>query len=107
MEKLKVIQDFAPDNCAELNVVSIEEMSITYSQGPDTNSPRDEFQHLKITTQNCGTGEDGWYFDIDTCGGHWSVDNPSQITEILEDFKKRFDMNITKVKDLKRYSNEY
>lgn len=80
-----------------VNVVGIEEMSITYMQLPDTNSSSDEYQHLKITTRTaCSVGKidtdkkDGYYFDITIPEGeHWSVDDGKEIQVIIEDFKER------------------
>lgn len=77
--------------------IGIEEMSITYTQLPDTNSSSDEYQHLTITNRMaCSVGKEetdkreGYYFDITIPEGeHWSVENGSELKAIIEDFKNR------------------
>lgn len=81
----------------ECMAVGIEEMSITYTQLPDTNSSSDEYQHLTVTTKTaCSTSKEetdkreGYYFDITIPEGkHWSIENGNEIKTIIEDFKNR------------------
>lgn len=78
---------------SEHSAVGIEQMSIVYTQPPDTCSGVDEVQHLTITTQ-CGesvsVGEEGFYFDISIPEGeHWSVESGEELSGLIEDFKKR------------------
>ena len=85
------------------NVVGIEEMSITYIQSADVCSNSDEVQHLTITTQMgeaVGDGMEGFYFNISIPEGkHWSVDEGSSLTDLVEDFKQRLYMTTKHSKD--------
>lgn len=102
MEDLKVTLGLIPENSID-NVVSIEQFSITYGQQADCNSNRDDYQSLKITARNSDIDENGWYFNLDTCGGHWSVNNPEDIAKIVEDFKMRMQVATIKEKDIKTF----
>lgn len=101
---MKVTIGYIPENCAEPNVVQINEMSITYCQSADTNSSRDEEQFLTITTSQAGCGEDDIYYNISTkdCD-HWSVNEPEELSYLLKDFISRLNLHITKSKELKTY----
>lgn len=80
--------------------VGIEEMSVMYVQPSDTNSERDEVQHLTITSRTaCAVSiedaikRNGFYFDITIPEGeHWSVNEGEELAAIVEDFKKRLYM---------------
>jgi hypothetical protein len=80
-----------------VNLVGIEEISVTYVQEPDTNSRSDEYQHLTVTTKTvCGVSKEdsekkeGFYFDITIPGGeHWSINDGDELKAIIEDFKRR------------------
>ncbi len=102
---MKVTLGFIPDNCTEPNVVQIDKMSITYTQNADANSNKDEYQYLTIESQNAGVSEDDLYYNIkvDT---HWSVYEPEQLADLVRDFKKRMELEITKVEDLKTYKRK-
>lgn len=84
----------------KVNLVGIDEMSITYMQEPDTNSESDEYQYLTVTSrQACAISkedaekEEGFYFDITIPEGqHWSVENGDDIKAVIDDFKKRIYM---------------
>lgn len=102
MSNLKVTLDYIPDDCIEENAVEINEFSITYTQNADTNSGRDEVQSITVFAENNGMGEDGWYLSFKT-NTKWSVSNPNEIKELLDDFLSRMNLNIVKVKDLKLY----
>lgn len=76
------------------NAIGIEQVSITYTQPADTNSPSDEVQHLTITTDMpCAATEDepeAFYFNITIPDGeHWSIDDGNSLKALIEDFKKR------------------
>ena len=81
----------------EINLVGIEEISITYMQEPDTNSTSDEYQHITITTrQACAPSkedaekEESYYFDISIPEGeHWSVNDGNELKAIIDDFINR------------------
>lgn len=90
----------------DISLVGIEEMSITYMQEPDTNSTRDEYQHLTITsktamgvTKEDAEKGDAFYFDItipDT--EHWSVCDGEDLKVLIDDFKKRLYMETSNKK---------
>lgn len=77
--------------------VGIEEMTITYTQPPDTWSDSDDIQSLTVKA-NCADccrtedaeKKDGFYFDITIPEGtHWSVDDGEELKALIDDFKKR------------------
>ena len=75
-------------------IVGIESMSVVYTKAPDTNSSSDEFQFLTVETQVAcsptledALNEQSYYFNIKT--DKWSVDDPDELSELLNDFKKR------------------
>lgn len=104
--KLKITLGYIPDNCTEELAVEISDFSITYCQQADTCSEKDDYQMLKITARNSGSGEDGWYYDLDTCGTHWSVDDDETIALLIKDFQKRMTLNVIKQADLKRFKRK-
>lgn len=68
--------------------IGIHKMSITYTQNADTNSERDEQQYLTIETEDVPDGSDLPYFfniKIEDCD-HWSIDEPSELSDLVEDF---------------------
>lgn len=72
------------------NYVGISEMSITYVQEPDCTEDQDgDYQELKIEARD---GGGGFFLNLKTNG--WSIDKPEDITEIVNDFKKRLDEKI-------------
>lgn len=81
----------------QVNLVGIEEISITYMQEPDTNSSSDEYQHITITSkQACGISKEeadkkeGFYFNITIPEGeHWSVDDGDELKALIDDFINR------------------
>lgn len=95
---MKVTLGYIPDNAIE-TAVAISAMSITYEQNADTNSYRNESQFLTIEAQNA-CGEDSWYYDlkIDT---KWSINDTEDIADLVRDFKKRMELEITKEDDIK------
>ena len=77
----------------EVNKVGIEKMTITYVQPADTDSDRDEEQFLEIEAMSvpcCDEGVLPYYYRIKT--DRWSVDEPGQIGELVEDFIRRLSM---------------
>lgn len=84
--------------------VGIEEMTVTYVQNADTNDIEEHYQRAKVTAVPVvgDLSEDGspYYFNVevlpfeeDDTQGHWSVDDGSEFTELIEDFKKRLNLN--------------
>lgn len=77
--------------------VGIEEMTITYTQPPDTRSDSDDIQLLTIAARyaDCCSIEDvkkgdAHYFDITIPEGtHWSVESGEELKALIDDFKKR------------------
>ena len=73
--------------------ITVEEMSVTYRQSPDTNSDSDEYQRIKLTTQ--WTGWDDlkdpfpYYINIEIPEGHWSIDGEEDMLKLIKDFKNR------------------
>lgn len=94
--------------------VGIEEMSVTYLQPADTNSPSDDVQHLTITSRTAcavGTDEaikrDGFYFDVTIPEGeHWSVDDGEGLAALVEDFRKRLYMGVEYLNDKPKTKEE-
>ena len=82
------------------NYVGIEEMSITYIQPADTNSPSGEIQLLTITSRTAASADidsiekqEGYYFDVSIPdGGHWSVEEGEELKSLVDDFKNRMYM---------------
>lgn len=81
--------------------VGIEEISITYIQPADTNSSRDEVQHLTLTTRAaCAVGVNdvanngcGFYFDVTIPDGeHWSINDGNDLSALVDDFRKRLEI---------------
>lgn len=73
-----------------VNKVGIYKMTITYVQPADTDSDMDDTQFLEIEAMNvpvCDEGVLPYYYRIKT--DRWSVDEPEQIAELVEDFIKR------------------
>jgi len=93
--------------------VGIDSMSVTYTQAADTNSSSDDVQLLTIKTQTAEApaldtveNQQGYYFDV-SIQGHWSVEDGSEIAELVDDFKKRLYANIPKeFEELRREDEE-
>ena len=66
------------------DVISIDEASITYLQGPDNNSASDEEQAITISADNNGVAR---YISIKT--DRWSINDVDDLVAIINDFKKR------------------
>ena len=64
--------------------VGIERFSITYFQENDNCDINNDGQFLTIEAQ---PGDTGFFLVIKT--KRWAIDEPKEIAEILEDFKKR------------------
>ena len=69
--------------------VGIAKMSITYIQTTDNNCEyQDVPQELTVTTEDTpASDDDEYYFVIST--ERWAIDNPEELTELLNDFKNR------------------
>ena len=94
------IEQWMSDNDGEV-AVGIEELSVTYIQPADTNSPSDEEQTIKLTSRcasaiRIGDTNDptnGFYVDIEIPeGGHWSVNDGEEMKTLIDDFFKRLNM---------------
>lgn len=72
------------------NYVGISEMSVTYVQEPDCTEDREgDYQKLRIEARD---GGGGFFLNLKT--DSWSIDKPEDITEIINDFKKRLNEKI-------------
>jgi len=69
------------------NQVLIEKMSITYLQDNDCVEPDTGGQELIIEIRDGGGGP---FFNIKTDG--WSIDDPNQLSELINDFKSRLNL---------------
>ena len=69
------------------NQVLIEQMSITYLQPNDCYEASEEGQALTISIRDGGGGP---FLHIKTDG--WSINNVNDITELVNDFNKRFNI---------------
>lgn len=74
--------------------VVFDDVSIKYTQNADCTEGNDEIQELDITSRNNGTAR---FINIKTEG--WSIDNPNDLVDIINDFCKRADINITTEED--------
>lgn len=90
------LEQWTSDNGGEV-AVGIEELSVTYIQPADTNSPSDEVQTIKLTSR-CASAVgidpiNGFYIDIEIPeGGHWSVSDGEEMKTLIDDFFKRLNM---------------
>lgn len=79
--------------------VGIMRMEITYVQPADTNSPGDDDQTLTISTEDVPVDdEEPYYYNIATT--RWSVNDPAEITALVDDFRAR--LGVAKAKGGKR-----
>ena len=68
--------------------VGIGRMEITYVQPADTNSPDDNDQKLTVSTEDVpACDEESYYYNIATT--RWSVNDPDEITALVDDFRAR------------------
>lgn len=62
--------------------VAVNKVSVEYTQEADSNS--DGLQFLEVSTEDAGAGV---YYVLKT--ERWSFDDPQELIDILNDFKKR------------------
>lgn len=68
---------------------SLDSISAVYSQNADTADDPDNFQVIKIETVSNGVGS---YINISLPeGGHWSIDDPNELIDLLKDFQSRYE----------------
>ena len=102
--KIEIIPYAFPESDGETCEIGIEKMSITYVQENDTNIRTEEnpVQTITIETEDaiCGREEalnkQSYYLTIKT--DRWAIDEPEDLTILLNDFKKRLYHNIEKLK---------
>jgi len=70
--------------CPEPEEIAISDIQAIYVQKADSNDDDNEFQELKIRTQDAGGGN---YFAIKT--KRWSFDDLDEFIKVLKDFKNR------------------
>ena len=79
--------------------VGIVRMEITYVQPADTNSPDENDQTLTISTEDIpGDDEEPYYYNLSTT--RWSINDPAEITDLVDDFRAR--LGVAKAKGGKR-----
>lgn len=78
--------------------VGIGRMEITYVQPADANSPDDADQTLTISTEDVPGDEEPYYYNLATT--RWSVNDPAEITALVDDFRAR--LGVAKAKGGKR-----
>ena len=66
------------------DIVSVDEVSVTYTQSNDCTQPELMVQTLTLTTRNNGIAR---FIHISTDG--WSISDAGELATILEDFKGR------------------
>ena len=72
----------------EVSQVGIGRMEITYVQPADANSPDDADQTLTVSTEDVPVDdEEPYYYNIATT--RWSVNDPAEITALVDDFRAR------------------
>ena len=91
--------------------IGITKMEITYTQEPDTNSRRDEYQYLTISTENtvCDyedvlNGEEGHYYIIKT--DKWAVNDANKLTKIFNDFHSRLMLGLEELQKKHKEQHE-
>lgn len=82
---MKIYEDYCnvPSNGFNKQGIFIDEFEVTYSQEPDTNSDRDEFQRITFFTLDNGCGK---YCNIKIPEGYWSFDNVKELIAMYYDF---------------------
>lgn len=73
--------DFTKDTNRE---VYIDDVSVTYCQDGDCTENRDDVQTLTVSARNNGVAR---FLNLKT--DNWSIDGIGELSEIIEDFKKR------------------
>ena len=87
--------------------IGIAEMSVTYTQNPDTNSRSDEYQYLTVKAVPCDMSDADYkegdepcsYYNVEIgspyeedtdSSKHWSIEDPEEIANIVRDFINRY-----------------
>lgn len=102
--KTEIIPYALPESNGKVCEVGIEKMSITYVQENDTNMCTEDnpIQTITIETEDaiCSREEalnkQGYYLTIKT--DRWAIDEPEDLTMLLNDFKDRLYYNVEKLK---------
>lgn len=102
--KTEIIPYALPESNAKVCEIGIEKMSITYIQEDDTNhGSKDDVQTITIETEDaiCNREEalnkQSYYLTIKT--NRWAVDEPEDLTMLLNDFKNRLYYNVEQLKE--------
>ena len=106
--RIEILPYALPESNGKVCEIGIEKMSITYIQENDTNmrTEDDPVQTITIEAEDaiCSREEalnkQGYYLVIKT--DRWAVDEPEDITMLVNDFKDRLYCNLQKLK-----ANEY
>ena len=82
---MKIHESYSGQKLNKRGEIAISEVSVTYVQDADSNSPDDEVQELIVARENAGGGD---YITISTT--RWSINDVDELIAVLEDFKTRF-----------------
>lgn len=74
----------------ENNEIALDDVSVTYTQNADCMSRDDEIQSIKIFTENNGADR---FIVLETT--RWAIDNVKSFIELLRDFEKRAELQIS------------
>jgi hypothetical protein len=66
------------------DAIVLSECKITYSQEPDSCSSNDEYQYMKLSTDDAGGGK---FIVMETT--RWAINSIDEFIAVLNDFKKR------------------
>lgn len=69
--------------------VIVSDVTIDYSQEPDSCSSSEEYQSLKISTDDAGGGK---FMVIST--ERWAFNSVDDLIKVIEDFKRRSGMSL-------------
>ncbi len=100
MIEQRIIPYDLPEGGKDFTEVGIAKMSITYVQEDDTNhrGTEDYGQYLTIETEPVvctreeAENEQGYYLVLKT--DRWAIDEASDITSLIEDFKSKLYKNV-------------
>lgn len=99
MIEQRIVPYDLPESGKDFNEVGIKKMSITYVQEDDTNhGGKDDEQTLTIETEPTictrdeAYDEQGYYLVLKS--DRWAIDEPSDLTDLIEDFKSKLYKNV-------------
>lgn len=89
--KTIISKDYEPSlDESGISQITIDSFEITYCQDPDCDQDREkDIQLLKVKFINNGID---WFPSIDTCGTRWSVSDPKEIVDLVNDASRRMSL---------------